>query len=275
MKKDIQFGTVTIFLPDENSREFLVFQDLAELFGVEYNSDAVKMLKKKLKELNNLKPKPNIDYEADMVDIYTTSADTIFKVAECINSLTIEKFQVSLSAEQKAKILHDLKVWKRPKPQKWQVGDIFSIRLSDNTFVFGQILPKGDYSNICALFLLRKNDQDYSTDFARFIDELKQTKILTVLGVSMNFFNNGTYKIIGHTIPLVDQSMRLHKNTSYGSGVLKDLAEVYFGLKPWNILYRENYYDGLLMDGLVRPNNTIVLTPDERLKYRKQLGHNS
>ena len=266
MNKKDQFGPITIFLPDENSREFSIFQDLAELFGIEYNNDAVKILKEKLKELNNLKPKPNIDAEADAVSLSSTSADTIFKVAECINSLAIEKFHINLSAEQKAKILYDLKTWKRPKPQKWHIGGIFFIRLSDNTFVFGQILPKDEYSNICALFLLRKNNQDYS------IDELKQTKILTVLGVGMDCINDGTYKIIGDSVPLVDPSMRINKNTSYGSDVLKDLAEAYFGLKPWNILYRENYYDDLLMNGLMPPENAIVLKPNERLKYRKELG---
>ena len=53
-QKDLRFGSVTIFLPDENGRTFFIFQDLTELFGLEYNSDVEKLLKQKIREIPDL-----------------------------------------------------------------------------------------------------------------------------------------------------------------------------------------------------------------------------
>jgi hypothetical protein len=56
----------TIYLPDECSSKFYIFHDLAELFGLEFNEEAAKRLKKLLKEdPNDPGAKLSMDREAD------------------------------------------------------------------------------------------------------------------------------------------------------------------------------------------------------------------
>ncbi|WP_367758216.1 Imm26 family immunity protein [Ammoniphilus sp. 3BR4] len=50
-------------------------------------------------------------------------------------------------------------IYKRTKPQKWKVGDVFSIPLSDGTFSFGQVLwAEYRSSPNCALFDCRSKE---------------------------------------------------------------------------------------------------------------------
>jgi hypothetical protein len=136
----VRFGNIDIDFPTETVGVFTIFRDLTKLFGADYQTDAMNILKQELLKYPNLKPKPTIDFEADNTHIESRSADTIFKVAEIINDLTVSNLKVNLSTEEKQTIFQRLKMWKRPKAKKWIVGDIFSIRLNDNTFMFGQII---------------------------------------------------------------------------------------------------------------------------------------
>ena len=140
MDEIVNYGNIEIVLPNETLGCFLIFQDLVNVFGVTYQYEAVGLLKSELKNCVDLKPKPNIDYEADNTYIESRSADTIFRVAEIINNLTIEKFKAYLSNDEKREVLKKLKTWKRPKAAKWKVGDVFSLKLKDETFMFGQVI---------------------------------------------------------------------------------------------------------------------------------------
>ncbi len=50
MKTTLEIGNFKIYLPDENSKQFYIFCDLAELFSDEYQSDSVSKLKKDINE---------------------------------------------------------------------------------------------------------------------------------------------------------------------------------------------------------------------------------
>lgn len=51
---------------------------------------------------------------------------------------------------------------------------------------------------------------------------------------------------------------------------MNDLANSYWGLQPWNIMYKEDYYDGLLLKNISTPETAIILPPTERIKFRKE-----
>jgi hypothetical protein len=140
MKATEQIGKILIRLPDENSKQFYIFQDLADLFGDEYQSDSVSKLRKELKTID-IKPKPSIDYEAENASIRTTNADTIFETAKIINELSIPEIKVN-DSKTWTDLQKTLKDWKRPKPQKWTIGDIFTFKVKDDSFVFGQVVGK-------------------------------------------------------------------------------------------------------------------------------------
>ena len=102
MDEFVKYGNVEIHLPDENLACFSIFQDLTKLFGVDFQSEAIALLKNELKSHTDLKPKPCIDFESGYADITSRSAITIFLVAGIINELVQqeEKIEVSDTARQ-------------------------------------------------------------------------------------------------------------------------------------------------------------------------------
>lgn len=267
---DVKYGNIEIELPTASIGYFSIFQDLADFFGVEYQSEAVSLLKRELKKLENLKPKPNIDYEADNTQIDSRSADTIFKVAEIINNLSVDKFKKNLSADEKQEVLRQLKAWKRPPRQKWKIGDVFSIPLLDNTFSFGQVAGTWETSKIPILALFEIKQQKGEVT----VDQLLKARILSVW-ISDDYELAGfEYKILFNT-DIIANPGRVKDESVMGGASLGTLANVYFGLQPYNVMYDENYYDEFFQPDIQRPTNILWLSKEARNKYRlEHLGIN-
>ena len=261
MNNEIKFGNFDISLPDEVSSMFGVFENLVEFFGVEYQSEAVDKLKTELKKFE-LKPKPSIDFESDYTQIDTRSADTIFRVAKIINTISIPKYRVDFKEKELEEIYNKLKKWKRPPRQKWKIGDVISVPMSNNSFAFGQIagthLTKT--SPILALFDLTKENAEIS------IEELKNAKPLSVYNSDEYEIKNHIFKVLFNCEVLVSPERVPNKKRSGGAN-LSALADVYFGLEPWNIMNNENYYGNYFLPEIGRPENIIWLSDEEKIKY--------
>ena len=264
----IQVGQITVNLPDENQSSFSIFEDLAELFDKEFQSEAVKLLKSQIKDV---KPKPSIDSESDFTSITTSNVDTLLSVINVIIDLSTNESKKSfaqVNQPELKKIFTSAKK-NRPKPKEWNTGDVFAIPLLDNTFSFGQVLDK-KYCT-CALFDIR------STNSGLTVEEFKKLKPLSILHLGGDLLNNGQWKV------LFNEAVTLNPDngsggrfgkigcTSYGGGgTMTDLANAYWGLEPWNVLYEENYYDKILLKGISRPNTVLILNQVDRQKYRQE-----
>lgn len=262
-------GPVTIHFPDENQNNFSIFHDLAELFGKEYQSEAVKLLRAKLKEV---KPKPSIDYESDNVSISTSNIETLLTVINAIIELSDDKNKKSSPSinQDELKLVFENAKKNRPKPKKWDVGDVFAIPLSDDTFSIGQVIDKR-YGCTCALFDVHIKEALLNPS------DFRKLSPISILHLGTNLLNNGTWQIQFNDLVTLDPAggsggkFGEVGSTSYGGGgTMTDLADVYFGLQPWNVMFDEDYYDKMLLKGLSRPNNAIVLSETERKKYRQE-----
>jgi hypothetical protein len=261
-------GPIGISLPDESQGYFSIFEDLADFFGKEYQIDAVKLLRANLKDI---RPKASIDYESDYTHIATSNVDTLLYVIKVIFNLTKDEY---INGEVldliKLKIFFEHAKKTRPKAKVWVTGDVFSIPLFDQTFTFGQVLDK-KYCT-CALFNIKSNDNTLDkSDFNQFIP-------ISILHLSNgDLLDNGKWQI------LFNENVKLNPNdgsggkfgtigaVSYGGcGVMNDLANSYWGLKPWNTMYKEDYYDGLLLKNTSTPETAIILNPTERIKFRRE-----
>ncbi|MBC8181177.1 hypothetical protein H8E88_08635 [candidate division KSB1 bacterium] len=241
MRATDQIGKIIIRLPDENSKQFYIFQDLADLFGDEYQGDSVSKLRKELKTLD-LKPKPSIDYEADNVSIRTSNPNTIFETAKIINKLSIPEIKIK-DEKSWTDLYNNLKDWKRPKPQKWTIGDIFTFKVKDEFFVFGQVV--GKYPT-CALFDLKSDSESFSDD------DLRKAKVLTVLHLTPNRLNDFSWKVLRNIDVLASKDfgpwgsdeIRIgHKSAT--PGYLEDVATYsWFGEHDWK---DENKLKSLIM----------------------------
>ena len=263
MDRLVKYGNVGIQLPDENLACFSIFQDLTKLFGVDFQSEAIALLKNELKSHADLKPKPCIDFESDYADITSRNANTIFLVAGIINDLVQKEEKIEVSDTDRQKVFKKLKEWKRPRPAKWKVGDVFSLKLKDNTFMFGQIIgthltPK---SPTCAIFEIKCATEDV------LFDELKGSRVISIQNTTGECLNNKTFKVLFNAEPLADVK-QVNKNKSTGDANLLCLCNAYYGLEPWNILYEDTYYDKMLLKGIDRPQRVILLDKEARNKYR-------
>lgn len=280
----VKYGGFNITFPDASFNTFSIFEDLTEIFGVEYQSEAVSILKQELKNLTDIKPRPSIDYEADRTSIHSRNAETMFKVAEMINCLVVDGFHVALSENERKVILEQMRACKRPKKQKWSVGDVFSMELTDGTFMFGQIIDTG-LSKGCAVlagFELRKTVSTVS------VAELEKSRIISIFHATCECLEKGKFSILINAKPIVvtktvnkfgdaDDYFRayiskskaiVNKYFSTEDGVLLNLCNVYYGLEPWNVLGKEDHYDKMLLAHVQRPKTALILNTEARNKYR-------
>ena len=265
----IQVGQIKVNLPDANQSSFSIFEDLAELFDKEYQSEAVKLFKSKIQDV---KPKPSIDSESDFTSIQTSNVDTLLSAINAIIDLCTDvnkKSFAQLDQVELKKIFVNAKK-NRPKPKEWNTGDVFAIPLTDKSFSFGQVLDK-KYCT-CVLFDIRSDNAVLN------VSEFKRLKPISILHLSNgDLLNSGQWQILfNENVTLNPSSGSGGKfgtvgASSYGQcGAMTDLADAYWGLTPWNVLYDENYYDKILLKGITRPNAALILNPTDRQKYRQE-----
>jgi hypothetical protein len=264
-----------IYLPDETSSRFYIFHDLAELFGEEFNRDAIRRLKRLLAEYpDNPRGKLISDYEADNVSLSASKPEVIWLVARVINENSLPKYKKEYSVKEYERILQKLKAWKRPKPTKWQAGDFFCFELSNGELAYGQVLSKDYGAPSCALFEAR-------SPAVIPIKEIAKTRVISILHLGSDLLDKGLWKVVGGGKPIADpDSSPLGKRfavgeISFGGGeALQDLAEAYFGLAPWNVGYcgDDYYFDKQLMPGVKRPSQCLWLSEEERQAYRAKHG---
>lgn len=206
----------------------------------------------------------------------TKQGDSILEVAIIINQLAIPPYREELNSDYIEEVRKTLTTWKRPKPQKWKEGDIFSIPLSDGSFGYGQVLwHQNKKSTVtCAIFGCQGNGN-------MPIDTVVQSPVISAMTVKNLFdLNSGKWKVEG-THSLVLEKSNVPWEHSGATGVdskvyqeqtLTEFLEAYFALKPWNAWLTDKFFDLFLLPGVNRPTNSIVLTREQKKEYRVSLG---
>lgn len=264
----------TIYLPDECSSKFYIFHDLAELFGLEFNEEAAKKLKKLLKEdPNDPGAKLSMDREADYVSLRASKADVMGLTARLINENSLPIYKRNFTAEDYDRINVALASWKRPKPKPWAVGDVFAFKLQDSSLGFGQVIDSQYGAPSCALFELKSAHELTTT-------EILKSRVVSILHIGSDLLDKGVWRVLGNHPPVAKSKKSQHGPRNQvgavsfgGGGIVEELANAYFGLVPWNgEYYREDYLDELLMPGIQMPNTRWILGPEERRAYRLERG---
>ncbi len=156
-------------------------------------------------------------------------------------------------------------------PKKWEAGDVFAIPLKDNSFAFGQVLDKENCT--CVLLDMRSGSPVLS------VPEFKKLRPISIMHLCKgDLLENGEWQILFRTreafIPGDGRGGKAGTigSRSYGEcGAMKDLANAYWGLTPWNVMFDENYYDKLLLLGITRPSNVLILNQRDKIKYRREM----
>lgn len=255
-------GAVKIQGPTVAEKRCSIFLDLANVFKTEFTSEAVDILKNRWKD-GGYRGRLDIDFESDFVSVLA-SKSIIVDLALLINNYAPHEIILEQSAIDHARKV--IKSWKQPKPFAWGIGDVFSFKLIDGMFSFGQILDKTSYNAPTCLLFSYKAESEFQN-----IDKILKSQCLSILHVFDDDLNQGLWKVIGNTKPiLAANSGPCGARGAVGSkdwNGLEVLSNAWHCLRPWNNFYTDDYLDKFLLEGVTRPKNAIILTKDELEKY--------
>lgn len=266
-----KLGELKILLPDASTSYFFIDEDLAKLFKVETNNEAIKLLRKTARDKLELDLYKRIrfDYESSSVIIRTTNAESILEIARIIHELA----NVYVSEEEINLVKNNLLSYKRPNKQKWETGDIFYFLLRDNTYAFGQVVWKSSTHPVCGLFNFHKT-------VVPTLEDIISNSFISVLSLTPQSLDNHSWKIIGNKdvkiqkedVPQEFSGTSNIGSRDFSSGIFEKLANAFFGVTPWNVFAKEDFFDELLMPNVSRPENAKVLSTHDRKLYQEEKG---
>lgn len=231
----LTFGVMEIEFPDENYSGFFISQDMVDLFKVETNEEALRLIREALREKLERKVYNRIEFdqESDAVIISIAKGELMFEVALILNNMLDIHFP-SNEAEQIKRIFIE---YKRPKKQRWKKGDIFVIPLVNKQIALGQIVKKdGTFGAICSL---SKEIYNRIPDTVSSIQGNSQIFI----PIQADYLNDYTYKIIANLpyphLNLDQEEVENFTLMAFSSSILIELSEALHKLRPWNSYYEE------------------------------------
>lgn len=158
-------------------------------------------------------------------------------------------------------------VKKRRRKQTWDIGDLFTIPLSDGTFCIGKVVgfePKALNSAVCAFYAHRVNNIPNSNVELELNDE----ELISVLFATRDLLDSGDWRVFSHCTDkfFLDKYINLSalRNNGFigvksiGSGLIIDLMNAYYILAPWNDYFDPNYLDSLLISPDKKPRNVML-----------------
>ena len=136
------------------------------------------------------------------------------------------------------------------------LGDVFWITLTDGSKALGQIVEinKEVLNSITCAFFDERNEvpKDLSNPFS-------------IQFVTKDLFTNGTWRRVSNRTVQVSKSLLPYRETMkdgwigaeiIGSGNINTFISAFYGLRDWNEMYDDDYYQKLLLAGFQRYENT-------------------
>ncbi len=163
----------------------------------------------------------------------------------------------------------------RFKRTRWKEGMVFAVPIEDGRFCLAQAVS--DYMPNVIYVSLFSNVYE---EIPEQTPVLKNENIISLVATWKQNLNNGSWAKIGVAPVLVNQSQfpneKFAQNgyvgaKNYDSGLLEDFLSAYHGITPWNVMFKENYWESLLAPGVEVPSSAEILAPEEREKYRNDM----
>jgi len=135
--------------------------------------------------------------------------------------------------------------------QQWGVGSVFGVEQTDHKYCIGQVLeiPLPNVIS-CAFYDIR-----LPKGLKQPKVELPFEKIISALATTRDKLDAGRWKIISSATPQLDRQfwpneqfrdMQWVGAKTYGSRIVENFLEAYFGLAPWDRYADPEYFDKLL-----------------------------
>jgi hypothetical protein len=220
---EFELSHLKLFSPDEVLTYWWVDHDFAGEFGVEYSSDAAR-------ELRRILPHgARVDYEADLVTV------RISRKANVVPTLATIYERLGWDQTELAELEPRVHSFKRPRPHRVAIGDVFLIPVAEDLFALGQVLDVHDIQQTIAVFPRLGREADLKP---ALVEQAKPLTILHVIGVSLL---KGEWRVIGSERVRLDPSSgpggKLYEvgSRSYGNDwPVVPLLRANAGLAPWD-----------------------------------------
>jgi hypothetical protein len=158
------------------------------------------------------------------------------------------------------------------KRVRWSPGAVDAVPLSDGSFGIAQAIDAMMVNIIyVALF------SDRSSELPAVPPSLHRENIVALTATWRQHLNRGDWPYLSQ-VPLCVPKSAFPNERFAGAGyvgakhsdagLLALFLSAYHGLVPWNVMYKEDYYDGFLAPGVPRPASAIILDPAAKAEYQ-------
>ena len=185
-----------------------------------------------------------IDYEADAVTLRISRNDRV------IPTLVTVYQRLGWDTAELAEIEPQVLAFKRPRPRKVSIGDVFLVPVAPDLFGLGHVLDINHKGPTVAIFTCLGPSKDHE-GFT-----ISEGKALTILHIGGDSLYKGQWPIIGSSEVRLDPSsgpggkcFEVGSITWGGNGPIVDLLRAHAGLRTWE----EGYHDPNELRNLVLP----------------------
>ncbi|WP_454192446.1 Imm26 family immunity protein [Paenibacillus sp. Marseille-Q7038] len=271
--KHITIGHMTLFIPDYELERYLLITTIANQFGVQTNTQAGLLLLDKIRgEEEGLLDQLTFEYDDGGIIVHSSEAhaEAILQVIFLAHDLMVPPYQINLSNEEKNRAIDYCKKWVRPTPQKWKIGDVFTIPLMNEDYAYGQVVKETTEKNpVCVLYECCSEEVLEPS----YVITQRPIAIISVLGDQIHNF---TFQVIGNAPVLVTGEEESEhpgsKVKRFSDSFLTQLANAYHGLTEWDDPMQDN--EAFLLPGVDGPydndsrpipNKVVDVIPGERI----------
>lgn len=147
------------------------------------------------------------------------------------------------------------------KKQKWNAGDVFVIRLKDNSYISGQILDSPMKNVVsCAIF------NERSETISPISECCNKGNLISLVATSREQLDYWVWKVIGSKeIAVSKEEYPIEKYRDngwvgariYDASIVEEFADAFYGLTPWDDWADPAYLDNLLYKIELRPDDLL------------------
>ncbi len=152
---------------------------------------------------------------------------------------------------------------------------VFGLPLEDGSFGIAQAIDSM-WENVVYVAIF----SDRFDELPESIVNLDPENIVSLGATWKQDLNNGSWAKIGTLHPVVTKSQFPNEKyadsgyvgaTNSDAGLFCKFLSAYHGLKPWNVMHQEDYWDKYLNAGKGAPSTIIVLNAQQREKCRLEV----
>lgn len=229
---EINLTHFTLYSPNEILSHWFVSHDFAGELGLEYSSDAAKVLRRAISTRG-----VRIDYEADAVTVATSRKAAVI-------SMLREIYQhIGWDAAELDGIESRVLKFKRPRPRAVTIGDVFLVPISEELFGLGQVLDKTFHAPTIAIFSCTGRKAEVESRHPA------DCTALTILHIGGSSLYTGRWPIIGKAPVKLDPysgpggaRLAVGSRSYGGDGPVHELLRAHAGLDDWLPMFGEQDY---------------------------------